>query len=193
MLTIPSLLKVRIESICVLSGKINFMNSLVFPMGCRVPPPVHQNSETPFSHFTQTRAYIYAHLDGLYLQGRSYDDCVKDTTVLLDKLGLVVHSEKSSFIPSQVLVIPGFIINSLTMTIQLTTEKALGLKTVCIAFCRATTLWIRGVASAIGRIFASFPGVMHGPLFYRHLEKDMFSLTAGKGKFWCSHVPFTTS
>ena len=34
----PSLLKLRIESICVLNGQINFMNSLVFPMGCRVPP-----------------------------------------------------------------------------------------------------------------------------------------------------------
>ena len=40
-----------------------------------------------------------AHLDDLYLQGRTYDDCVKnviDTTVLVDKLGLVVHPEKSS-------------------------------------------------------------------------------------------------
>ena len=140
MLTIPSLLKVRIESICVLSGKINVMNSLSSQWVVVCPRPFTKNSETPLSHFTQTGAYIYAHLDGLYLQGRSYDDCVKDTTVLLDKLGLVVHSEKSSFIPSQVLVIPGFIINSLTMTIQLTTEKALGLKTVCIPFCRATTL-----------------------------------------------------
>ena len=116
-----------------------------------------------------------AHLDDLYLQGRTYDDYVKnviDTTVLLDKLGLVVHPEKSSFIPSQVLVILGFIINSLTMTIQLTTEKALSLKTVCIDFLRANTLSIREVASAIGRIVASFPGLMHGPLFYRHLEKD---------------------
>ena len=43
---------------------------------------------------------------------------------------------------------------------------------VCIEFLRATTLSIREVASAIGRIVASFPGVMHGPLFYRHLEKD---------------------
>ena len=113
-----------------------------------------------------------AHLDDLYLQGRTYDDCVKnviDTTVLLDKLGLVVHPEKSSFIPSQVLVILGFIINSLTMTIQLTTEKALSLKTVCIDFLRATTLSIREVASAIGRIVASFPGVMHGPNYYRCL------------------------
>ena len=70
-----------------------------------------------------------AHLDDLYLQGQTYEDCVKnviDTTVLLDKQDLVVHPKKSSFILSQVLVILGFIINSLTMTIQLTTEKALG-------------------------------------------------------------------
>ena len=128
-----------------------------------------------------------AHLDDLYLQGRTYEDCVKnviDTTVLLDKLGLVVHPEKSSFIPSQVLVILGFIINSLTMTIQLTTEKALSLKSVCIDFLRATTLSIREVASAIGRIVASFPGVMHGPLFYRHLEKDKcLALQQAKGNF----------
>ena len=128
-----------------------------------------------------------AHLDDLYLQGRTYDYCVKnviDTTVLLDKLGLVVHPEKSSFIPSQVLVILGFIINSLTMTIQLTTETPLGLKTVCVGFLRATILPIKEAASAIGRIVASFPGVMHGPLFYRHLEKDKcLALQQAKGNF----------
>ena len=75
---------------------------------------------------------------------------VIDTTVVLYKLGLVVHPEKSSFIPSKVLVIQGFIINSLTMTIQLTTEKSLGLKTVCVEFLRTTTLSIRELASAIG-------------------------------------------
>ena len=80
-----------------------------------------------------------AHLDDLYLQGRTYDDCVKnviDTTVLLHKLGLVVHPEKSSFISSQVLVILGFIINSLTMAIQLTMDLALGLVLVnCEYLC----------------------------------------------------------
>ena len=126
-------------------------------------------------------------LDDLYLQGWGYDEYVKnviDTTVLLDMLGLVVHPEKSSFIPSQVLIILGFIINSLTMTIQLTTDKALGLKSVCTEFLRATTLSIREVARAIGRIAASFPGVMHGPLFYRHLKKDKcLALQQAKGNF----------
>lgn len=52
-----------------------------------------------------------AHLDDLYLQGQTYDKCIRnviDTTVLLDKLGLVVHPEKSVFIPTQVLTILGF-------------------------------------------------------------------------------------
>ena len=69
-----------------------------------------------------------------------------DTTVLLDKLDIVVHPEKPSFIPSPVLVILGFIINSLTMTIQLTTETPLGLKTVCVGFLRATILPIKEAA-----------------------------------------------
>ena len=66
-----------------------------------------------------------------------------------------------------------------------TTEKTVGLKTVCVEFLRAsTTLSIKEVASEIGRIVASFPGVMHGPLYYRQLEKDKFlALGAGKGQF----------
>ena len=58
------------------------------------------------------------------------DQCVrnvKDTTVLFDKLGLVVHPEKTVFIPTQVLKILGFVLNSVTMTLQLTREKATGL------------------------------------------------------------------
>ena len=143
-------------------------------MSC-APPPVHKSSQTPLATLHKQEHISIAHPDDLYLQRRTYNHCVKnviDTTFLLDKLDLVVHPEKSTFIPSQVLVILGFIINSLTMTIQLTTEKPLGLKTVCVEFLRATTLSIREVASAIGRIVASFHGVMHGPLFFRHLEKD---------------------
>ena len=48
----------------------------------------------------------------------------------------------------------------------------------------ATTSCIREVTSVIGRIVASFPGVMHGPLFYRQLEKDKcLGLQQAKGDF----------
>ena len=169
------------------------------------PPPVHKRSENPLATLHKQGHISIAHPDDLLLQSQTYDHCVKnviDATFLLDKLDLVVHPEKSTFIPSQVLVILilGFIINSLTMTIQLTTEKPLGLKTVCVEFLRATTLSIREVTSAIGRMVASFHGVMHAPLFFRHLEKSkclaleeaMPTSLSQQAKcelqWWCDHV-----
>ena len=116
-----------------------------------------------------------AYLDDLYLQGQTYEKCVLnviDTTVLLDKLGLVVHPEKSTFIPTQVLTILGFVINSVAMTIQLTREKATSLQNVCTELLENSSPFIREVASVVEKIVSSFPGVMHGALYYRHLEKD---------------------
>ena len=45
-------------------------------------------------------------------------------------------------------------------------------------------LLIREVASVIGKIVSSFPGVMHCALYYRHLEKDKSqALLRSKGNF----------
>ena len=109
---------------------------------------------------------------------------VIDTTVLLDKLGLVVHPEKSTLIPTQVLTILGFVINSVAMTIQLTREKATSLQNVCTELLANPSPSIREVASVIGKVVSSFPGVMHGALYYRHLEKDKSqALLRSKGNF----------
>ena len=113
--------------------------------------------------------------------------CVRnviDTTVLFEKLGLVVHPEKSVFIPTQVLTILGFVLNSVTMTLQLTGEKSTGLQRVCTDLLACPSPSIREVASVIGKIVSSFPGVMHGALYYRHLEKDKSqTLQRTKGNF----------
>lgn len=128
-----------------------------------------------------------AHLDDLYLQGQTYERCVSnviDTIILFDKLGLVVHPEKFSFIPTQVIVILGFVINSVKMTVQLTTENAVNLKTDCAELLKTISPTIREVASVIGKIVSSFPGAMYGPLHYRNLEKDKcLALKQDKGNF----------
>ena len=96
------------------------MNSLAFPMVCHVFPG--------FLLKSSNLHYPVAHLDDIYLQGQTYDQCVRnviDITVLFDKLGLAVHPEKSVFTPTQVLTILGFVLNSVTMTLQLTREMPL--------------------------------------------------------------------
>jgi hypothetical protein len=43
---------------------------------------------------------------------------------------------------------------------------------------------IREVAQIIGKIVSCFPGVLHGPLYYRHLERGKTSaLAKNKGNF----------
>ena len=115
------------------------------------------------------------YIDDLYLQGATYKDCVHnviDTLRQIDSLGLIAHPDKSVFNPSQQLVILGFVLNSVTMTVTLTREKALALQHACQALLSTARPTIREVARILGKIVSFFPGVMYGPLHYRYTEQD---------------------
>ena len=115
------------------------------------------------------------YIDDLYLQGKTYDACVHnvtDTVIQIDALGLVTHPEKSVFNPTQQLVILGFVLNSVSMAITLTQEKALTLQTACKSLVNKASPTIREVARVLGKMVSSFPGVMYGALYYRHIEYD---------------------
>ena len=111
-----------------------------------------------------------SYIDDLYLQGKTYDLCVSnviDTFIQFDSLGFTIHPEKSVFVPSQRLVLLGFVIDSVAMTISLTPEKALKVQEACANLLDKGSMTIREVACVIGKIISSFPGVMHGQLYYR--------------------------
>lgn len=141
----------------------------------------------PLSHLHQQGHISVAYLDDIYLQGQDFQDYlvnVIDTIILLSKLGFVIHPEKSCFVPSQSLTILGFIINSATMTIQLTSDKSAQLLNDCNTLLNTEHPTIREVARVIGKIISSFPGVMHGAVYYRYLEKDKtLHLNSSKGNF----------
>ena len=128
-----------------------------------------------------------SYIDDLYLQGRTYDLCVSnviDTFIQFDTMGFTIHPEKSVFIPSQRLVLLGFIIDSVAMTITLTPEKALKVKEACATLLGQGPTTIRRVACVIGKIISSFPGVMHGQLYYRALEQaKTAALKTARGDF----------
>ena len=71
------------------------------------------------------------------------------------------------------------------MTIRLTKEKARGIKnTSKLLFKSCKPQAICEIARIIGKIVARFPGVMHGPLYYRELERDKTTaLERAKGDF----------
>jgi len=109
---------------------------------------------------------------------------VIDTFIQFDSLGFTIHPDKSVLIPSQRLVLLGFIIDSVAMTITLTPEKALKVKEACATLLGQGRPTIQQVACVIGRMISSFPGVMYGQLYYRVLEHTKTTaLKTAKGHF----------
>ena len=133
---------------------------------------------------------ISSYIDDLFVLARTYELCVTnvaDTFALFDSLGFTIHPDKSVFIPSLRIVLLGFIIDSVAMTITLTPEKVLSVKEACLSLMEGVTT-IREVARVIGKVISSFPGVMYGPLHYRSLEQDKTrALKSCMGDFDC-HV-----
>jgi hypothetical protein len=137
------------------------------------------------------------HIDDFYLQRQNYESCVHnviDTIILFTKLGLITHPDKSNFIPSQVITVLGFTLNSRTMTVRLTGGKAVQLKHDCMQLKQTTSPPIREVARIIGKIVSSFPGTTHGPLYYRDLEQDKsLALKHNKGDYEAKMVLSTAA
>ena len=70
------------------------------------------------------------------------------------------------------------------MTVRLTPKKADKIVVLCRKALRARELSIREVASLIGTLVSTFPGVEFGPLYYRHLEWDKdLALKSALGNF----------
>ncbi|CAG2191649.1 unnamed protein product [Mytilus edulis] len=127
------------------------------------------------------------YIDDSLLLGDTYHECLKnieDTVTLLDGLGFTIHPEKSVFLPTQEIVFLGFIINTLNMTLQLTSERKKSLIEQCKLLLYQKKVTIRDLARVIGKMVASEPGVKYAPLYFKDLEhfKDK-SLKGNQGNF----------
>ena len=113
--------------------------------------------------------------DSLYL-GETVQECMTNihTAVqLFISLGFHIHPKKSVIVPSQSIEYLGFVLSSVTMTVKLTDAKISKYVKLCKGFLTVYKKHkIRDVASLIGKLTSTFPGVQYGPLHYRHLEQD---------------------
>ena len=112
--------------------------------------------------------------DSIYLEDTKQlaEVATLHATHLLTRLGFVPHPTKSVFEPTQNLEFLGFLLNSLTMQVKLPPRKTERLIHYCQRVLSTTFLSIRDLASLIGSLVSTFPGVQFGPLHYRTLEHD---------------------
>ena len=116
------------------------------------------------------------YIDDSYLQGDDYYSClanIVDTNIV-----------ESVLVPTQRLIFLGFILDSLLMRIYMTPDKVAKVIDLCSNLLRTRSPTIRTVSQVLGYIISTFPGVMFGPLYFRHLERDKSqALTQANGNF----------
>ena len=121
----------------------------------------------PVLSILRQKGYLSSsYIDDCYLKGATYGEChdnVKETVMLLGDLGFPIHNEKSVLMPSPVLTFLGFVLNSITMTVQLTESRKQKLKNACLNLVNKDTCTVQNVAEVSGLIVSSFPGAEYGP------------------------------
>ncbi|XP_053381939.1 uncharacterized protein LOC128549350 [Mercenaria mercenaria] len=127
------------------------------------------------------------YIDDSLLQGDTCEDCltnVNDTLTLVEDLGFTAHTEKSVVIPTQCITFVEFLLDSVSMTIRLTPEKCRDILEHCKKLLGQKYVSIRELATIIGKLVASEPGVLYAPLYYKKLEieRDQ-ALSKYKGDF----------
>jgi hypothetical protein len=160
------------------------------PMGLTSSPriftkilkPVFATLRSKFGH--SCLGYID---DSLNLED-SYTEAERATlhaVELLISLGFMIHPEKSIVTPTQIIEFLGFVLNSILMIVKLTDRKAAKILNLCLLFCHKDKAFtIREVASLIGSLISSCPGVEYGRLHYRSIERDKINaLKSNNGNF----------
>ena len=169
-------------------GQLYAFTSL--PMGLTSSPRIFTKVLKPvFSYLrSQFGHTCLGYIDDSFYLEDSYTECEEATLraiQLFVSLGFKIHPEKSVIIPTQVLEFLGFILNSILMLVTLTNKKAVKILQLCQTFSLPNKRFtIREVASFLGTLVSSFPGVEFGPLHYRHIEVDKeANLKLNQGNF----------
>lgn len=116
-----------------------------------------------------------AYIDDSLLVSDSYSECVQNinhTVSIFDHLGFTVHPDKSVLKPTQSITFVGFVLDSRSMTICLTEEKANRIVSDCEKLLHKCEVSIRDFAQIIGKFVASEPGVEHAALHLKSLELE---------------------
>ena len=129
----------------------------------------------PFAVLRKKGILLVVYIDDIILIADSKEAlelALAETITMVTDLGFTINYAKSSLVPSQQACFLGFLINSVTMTVHMTPSKSANLIEACQSIIKKKSPTIREVASIVGTMVSSFPGVKYGPLFYRSLEND---------------------
>ena len=154
----------------------------------------HKIAKTYFAYLrSQAGIACIGYVDGSLYLAHTYKECYSNTLTavkLFTSLGFRINPKKSMTTPTQTIEYLCFVLSSINMTVKLTDKKIEKYIALCCQFISSRKRHtIRDVASLIGKLTSTFPGVQYGSLHYRSIERDKLNaLKATMGltrQKWC--------
>jgi len=107
--------------------KGNLYQYVCFPNGLALCPRKFTKLLKPIFSILRQQGHIsVAYIDDSWLTAENFTLYVRnviDTTTLLDKVGFIIHPEKSVLLPTQTITFLGFVLNSTLMKVTLTQKE----------------------------------------------------------------------
>ena len=149
---------------------------IVLPNGLSCAPRVFTKLLAPvFAKIRETGGEAFYYIDDSFIMGSTKWECQDTVTVLtllLDKLGLVVHPVKSVLAPQQKLKFLGFWLDSTTMEVSVSDPKIDKLELEALKLLDTKSPTVRQVASVVGLMVSCTPGVDYGFSHIKALERE---------------------
>ena len=172
-----------------------FYQYRVLPNGLSCAPRVFTKLLAPvFAKIRESGGEAFYYIDDSFIMGSTKFECqdtVRKLTLLLDKLGLVVHPVKSVLEPTQKLKFLGFWLDSTTMQVSVSEPKIEKLESEALRLLQTKDPTIRQVAGVVGLMVSCTPGVEYGFAHIKSLEREKNAALASQGfsydaKMWVS-------
>ena len=158
------------------------------PNGYRDAMRVFTKIMKPVFGFLRMKGFCsVSYVDDSLLLGLDFHECrenINATVHLLTALGFTVHLKKSLLMPTQHMEFLGFVLNSVDMTITITTKKKDKILNLGAELLEKSTPTIRELARFIGNVVATEEAFPMAPFHYRPMELDKAdALEANRGNY----------
>ena len=148
------------------------------PFGLSTAPYVFTKLTKPVAAYLRKLGFqSVVYLDDWLLFGKSFADCqrnVLETRALLSFLGFIFNDNKSALDPSHRCKFLGFIYDSLRMTVELTEEKILKIKSSLEKVHTDNYISIRKFAEVLGFLVSCCPAVNYGLMHTKASERQKY-------------------
>lgn len=165
------------------------------PFGSSLGPWLYTKIMKPVMAYLRNKGILtVSYLDDCLVIGASFNSCqlnITEVVKLYAKLGLRVNYAKSELVPKQKIKFLGFLLDSISMRLELPKEKKLKIVQNSLEFLNSSKNSIERLAELIGILISACPAVQYGQLYTRQLEMEKIVALANSNQNFSTKIHIT--